>query len=252
MASFNSMTAAARPMREDADIESSSDMYAGRFAGPVGEWFLEVQARLTLESLAGLPKGARVLDVGGGHAQVAPALIGAGYAVTVVGSDPSCAHRLAPWIERGQCAYQTADLLSLPFAPRQFDAVVCYRLMAHSIDWMRLVGELCRVADKRVVLDYPSRRSLNLISDGLFLAKRQLEGGTTRRYLLFSPRDIQREFGRYGFEVAAKKPQFLLPMVMHRFLRSTALSRVIEAPGRLAGLTRWFGSPVIVRADRIS
>ncbi len=239
-------------MREDADIESSSDRYAGRFAGPVGEWFLDVQARLTLQSLAGLSKGSRVLDVGGGHAQVAPALIAAGYAVTVVGSDPSCAHRLGPWLERGDCSYQTADLLSLPFAARQFDAVLCYRLIAHSIDWARLVGELCRVAGRRVVLDYPSRRSLNLVSDGLFLAKRQLEGGSTRRYLLFAPREIRREFERHGFEVATQKPQFLLPMVMHRFLRSAAFSRAIETPGRLVGLTRWFGSPVIVRADRTS
>ncbi|MDQ2673475.1 MAG: methyltransferase, partial [Chloroflexota bacterium] len=81
------MTLAATPAREDADVESSSEAYARRFAGPVGQWFLELQARLTLESLAGLPPGATILDVGGGHAQLAPPLVEAGYRVTVVGSD---------------------------------------------------------------------------------------------------------------------------------------------------------------------
>ena len=46
------MTLAATPAREDADVESSSELYARRFAGPVGQWFLELQARLTLESPA--------------------------------------------------------------------------------------------------------------------------------------------------------------------------------------------------------
>jgi SAM-dependent methyltransferase len=244
------MTPADPSLREDADIESSSDRYAGRFAGPVGEWFLDVQARLTLKALEGLSRGAAVLDVGGGHAQLTPALVAAGYTVTVVGSDPSCAHRLQPWIERGEVRYETADLLALPFSDRGFDAVLCYRLIAHSIDWHRLIAELCRLAAARVVIDYPSRRSLNLISDGLFSAKRHLEGGSTRPFLLYAPREIRDAFAQHGFRVAAHTPQFLLPMVVHRAVGSPAFSRAVEAPGRIVGLTRWWGSPVIVRADR--
>jgi ubiquinone/menaquinone biosynthesis C-methylase UbiE len=241
---------AENPIREDADIESSSDKYAVRFSGSVGQWFLDVQARLTLDALTGLRGGADVLDVGGGHAQLTPALVRAGYTVTVVGSDPSCGHRLGPWLNRGECRYQTADLLALPFDDRSFDAVLCYRLIAHSIDWRRLLAELCRVASSRVVIDYPSRRSLNLISEALFPAKRRLEGGSTRPFLLYAPEEIHREFKQNGFRVAAHKPQFLVPMVVHRLISSTVFSRVVEAPGRIAGLTRWLGSPVIVRADR--
>lgn len=244
------MTAPNLPLREDADIEASSDRYAGRFAGPVGEWFLDVQARLTLQGLEGLPRGATVLDVGGGHAQLTPALVGAGYTVTVVGSDPSCAQRLGSWLDRGECRYQTADLLALPFADGSFDAVLCYRLIAHSIDWRRLLAELCRLAASRVVIDYPSRRSLNFISGGLYPAKLRIERGTTRRFLLYSPREIREGFEHNGFRVVSHTPQFLLPMVVHRFVGSTAFSRAIEAPGRIAGMTRWWGSPVIVRADR--
>jgi hypothetical protein len=39
-------------------------------------------------------------------------------------------------------------------------------------------------------------------------------------------------------------------MVLHRMLGRAAFSRALEAPGRVVGLLRIFGSPVIVRADR--
>ena len=60
------MTLAATPAREDADVESSSELYARRFAGPVGQWFLELQARLTLECLRGLPPVRRCWMWGAG------------------------------------------------------------------------------------------------------------------------------------------------------------------------------------------
>ena len=66
---------------EDADVETSSDDYARRFAGAVGAFFLEIQARTTLDLLQPWP-GSRVLDVGGGHGQVTGPLIEAGHPVT--------------------------------------------------------------------------------------------------------------------------------------------------------------------------
>jgi hypothetical protein len=39
-------------------------------------------------------------------------------------------------------------------------------------------------------------------------------------------------------------------MVLHRWFGSAALGRLMELPGQILGLTRWLGSPVIVRADR--
>src|SRR5215210_5205934 len=61
------------------------------------------------------------------------------------------------------------------YPDRAFDAVICYRLMAHSIDWHRLVGELCRVSAHRVVLDYPARRSMNILPSVCFSIKRTVE-----------------------------------------------------------------------------
>src|SRR6185503_17765426 len=78
---------------EDADVVTSSDAYARRFAGPVGAWFLDVQARITLELVRPWPR-ASVLDVGGGHGQLLGPLLDAGHDVTVYGSAESCRERI--------------------------------------------------------------------------------------------------------------------------------------------------------------
>jgi SAM-dependent methyltransferase len=244
------MTLAASPAREDADVDSSSELYARRFAGPVGRWFLELQASLTLQCLRGLPSGATVLDVGGGHAQLAPPLVDAGYQVTVVGSDVSCGLRLAPLTSAGRCRFDVADLLALPYLDRAFDAVVCYRLLAHSIDWQRLVGELCRAARYRVVVDYPARRSVNVASEALFRIKNSIERGTTRPFALYGRGEVARAFASAGFRVTAELPQFFLPMAFWRLAGSPGLARAAEGLARSIGATGLLGSPVIARADR--
>ena len=100
---------------EDADIGTSSeDMHRCCFTGAVGRWFVETQTRITLGFLGALPVGASVLDVGGGHGQITPPLLEAGYEVTVAGSDPSCNARLQPWLSGGRCKFEVADLRALP------------------------------------------------------------------------------------------------------------------------------------------
>lgn len=235
--------------REDADIGTSSDDYARRFTGGVGRWFVATQTRITLGLLQALPAGASILDVGGGHGQIAPPLIEAGYEVTVVGSDPVCAARLEPWIEQGRCRFEAVNLRALPFPDRSFDAVVCLRLLPHSVSWTGLIGELCRVARRSVVVDYPSLRSANIFATRLFKLKRRVELNT-RGFIMFTPGEINTAFAERGFDVRKERPQFLLPMVAHRLTDHASLSKVAETPARLLGLTRWFGSPVIVRADR--
>ncbi|WP_293161376.1 hypothetical protein [Okeania sp. SIO2C9] len=47
---------------ETADVETSSDDYASRFAGDIGAWLLKVQEEATLTMLAPYPNG-KILDV---------------------------------------------------------------------------------------------------------------------------------------------------------------------------------------------
>jgi 2-polyprenyl-3-methyl-5-hydroxy-6-metoxy-1,4-benzoquinol methylase len=128
--------------REDADLETSSAGYARRFAGPVGAWFLERQARSTLELLTPWP-GARILDVGGGHGQLTGPLLEAGHQVTVW-QRRGVPGRVAGWVDAGQARFACGDLLHAPWPDQSFDVVpadCCPRDAGG-----RAGGELCRLA----------------------------------------------------------------------------------------------------------
>jgi len=232
---------------EDADVETSSEGYARRFAGPVGRWFLDVQTDTTLALLAAWP-GATVVDVGGGHGQVAAPLAGAGHPVTVVGSDPSCIERVRGLVAEGHARFESGDLLHLPFPDRSFDVALSYRLLPHVTRWPELVAELCRVARRAVVVDYPTRRSLNALASTFFAAKKHVEGNT-RPFAVFTDAEIEEAFAAHGFRVTARRPQFLWPMALHRGLATAPLSRGLEAAAGMLGLRRLLGSPVILRLE---
>lgn len=230
------------------DVETSSEDYARRFSGEVGRFFLEVQNETVLDLLAPWP-GARALDVGGGHAQLAPALVERGFRVTVAGSDEVCRTRLDRTLPPGSFEFRACDLLALPFPDRAFDVVVSLRLLAHVERWRELVAELCRVADRAVVLDYSDSRSFNQLYGPLFSWKKAVEGNT-RTYRIFKPGEIAGEAARHGFGRPAERRQFFLPMVVHRAVKSGGFSRVSERVGSALGLTRWLGSPIILRVER--
>jgi len=239
--------------REDADVETSSEGYARRFAGPVGEWFLDVQARTTLQLLAGWP-GSSVLDVGGGHAQTALPLARAGHSVTVLGSDPSCGDRLRRLVdaspaEAGRPRFETGDLLRAPFADESFDVVLSYRLLPHVGRWPELVADLCRLAGQAVLVDYPTTRSVNAAAEPLFAWKKGVEGDT-RPFTVFRDADIEKAFAAHGFHATGRRPQFFWPMALHRALGTLPLSRALEGATATFGLRRLLGSPVIRRFER--
>ena len=233
---------------EDADVETSSDAYARRFAGPVGAYFLEVQAEATLDLLRPWP-GASVIDVGGGHGQVTGPLVDAGYQVTVFSSDPCCESRVRGWTRQGRAGFAAGDLLSVPFPGRSFDVVLSYRLLPHVRRWPELVAELTRLARLAIVVDYPTTRSANALSEWTFGLKKGVEGDT-RPFRVFRDREIQEAFAREGFAPTGRRPQFLFPMALHRATGSAALARVIEGAGGSLGLRRAFGSPIILRLER--
>lgn len=241
--------AAPEAERETADVESSSDDYARRFSGPSGAWMLEVQERGFVEVLSTAP-GVTVLDVGGGHGQLALPLARRGWQVTVFASDPSCRHRIDRAVSEGLVRFQTGDLLNLPFADRSFDTVVSVRMLTHCRRWERFVAELCRVASRAVIVDYPTSQSVNRIAPALFGAKKRLEGNT-RLWRLFRHREVENAFAAAGFGVHARRPQFFLPMVLHRMLRVLPASKALEGLAAGLGLTNRWGSPVILEARRI-
>ena len=222
-------------------------MQAGS-CGEVGRFFLEVQNAAVLDLLAPWP-GAKVLDVGGGHAQLAPILVERGFRVTVAGSEEICRERLDRALPPGSFDFRSCDLLALPYPDRSFDAVVSLRLLAHVEHWRELIAELCRVASRAVILDYSDSRSFNRLYGPLFPWKRAVEGNT-RTFHIFKPGEIAVEAARHGFGCPDERRQFFLPMVAHRAMKSGRFSRMSERVSSGLGLTRWLGSPVVLRIER--
>jgi SAM-dependent methyltransferase len=233
---------------EHCDVHSSSDDYARRFAGSLGQWMLDVQARAVLELIEPWRNGS-VLDVGGGHAQLAGPLREAGYTVTILGSDDICAQRPRKLLAHTDVGFVTGDITDPPFAAAEFDVVLAFRLMAHVRDWRRMMSGLCRVARHAVVIDFASPVGINAIAPMLFAAKMRVETNT-RPFRLLRRRAVQAALSTEGFCNFRHIGEYVAPMAFHRMLDAPLLSRALEGVARGAGLTRHFGSPVVLRATR--
>ncbi len=236
--------------RETPDIVTSTDAYAHRFTGPVGTWLLDKQWDAVYRMLQTCP-GRSVLEVGGGHAQLTGSLLDHDYDVTVMGSDPQCAHRIKPFIEPARCAFQVGDLLNLPYPDRSFDTVIALRLMAHLKNWPRFLNELTRVARHSVIVDYPSQVSVNRCERLLFGQKKAIEGNT-RHYTCFTTKVIGDTCLPLGFAPDGRQRQFFWPMVVHRTLNMPKLSATLESACNTFGLTQALGSPVVLKLSRMS
>jgi len=246
------MPASPHPKRETPDIETSSDGYASRFAGPVGHYLLSVQEQGVLSLLQNdRPLSGRlVLDVGGGHAQLAGPLLKQGCKVSVAGSDARCALRVRQ-LHGEAVAFYEGDLTDMPIVDRAFDTVISVRLISHMDNWPGLVAELCRIADKTIIIDYPTYASLNLLSLATFPLKKRIEKNT-RTYRSFWDGEIQASFARHGFKATADYRQFTLPMALHRLFASSGGLRNLEALMRKVGVTALIGNPVLRRFDRMN
>src|SRR5262249_10890964 len=113
----------------------------------------------------------------------------------------------------------------------------------------RAVAELCRVASRLVVVDYPSATSLAGVQAVARRAAYAL-GARTEPYRVFTSQAIEREFANGGFVVAACDRQFVLPIALHKALRWPAFTRASRRVSDRLGLLRVFGSPVTIAAAR--
>jgi ubiquinone/menaquinone biosynthesis C-methylase UbiE len=132
-----------------------------RFGGPIGELVAATQARV-LANFVGRIQGRPILDVGTGTGRAALLMARGGATVTGVdASDEMLAIARQRAREQGlSVTFENGDAHKLPFRDRAFDVVISLRVIMHTPRWTDCVGELCRVADQLVILDYPSRRSV--------------------------------------------------------------------------------------------
>jgi 2-polyprenyl-3-methyl-5-hydroxy-6-metoxy-1,4-benzoquinol methylase len=145
--------------------------------------------------------------------------------------------------------FQVGDVHALGFPDRSFDSVVCLRVLMHTPDWRRSVAELCRVAERLVIVDYPSAWSVAMLE----VAARKLVHATgmrTEPYRVLSQRAVAQAFDRNGFRVRSVHRQFVLPIALHKTIGSRRFTVWSEKLLDRAGLLKPFGSPVTLVAER--
>jgi len=223
---------------------------AMRFSGPIGRLIADTQERQIAAFLAPV-EGRRILDVGTGTGRAAIALAKRGGIVTAVDASAEMlevAERRAREADT-RIAFGRGDAHHLEFPDRAFDAVVCLRVLMHTPDWRRSLGELCRVSSGRVVFDYPSLWS----AAALQAMARRLAHTVNRSveaYRVFSPGSVARALQAEGFQVTDQHKQFVLPIALHKRVNSEAWTRRVEGVMESAGLMRLFGSPITIVAER--
>lgn len=242
---------------------ASKDVAAGfdqlRFSGPIGEYLLETQEALLMEAFRPLAAagsdgslaGATLLDVGTGTGRAAIGLARAGAAVE--GVDAS-SEMLDVARERARAAgvavtFDVGDAHALPFPAGHFDGAVSLRVLMHTPDWSRCVGELCRVARRRVVVDFPSLSSLAAIESAV-RHLRDAAGRPVEAYRVMSERSVVATFEAHGYRVVRVHRQFVLPIALHKAIGSLAFTRGVERLLAAVGLLWLAGSPVTMVAER--
>ena len=233
-----------------ADPAMAAGFDAARFGGPIGTLLLEDQQRVLFEFLGDMAD-KRVLDIGTGTGRAAIALAKRGARVTGIdasGEMLSVARRRVAQ-DGVSVHFAEGDVHALSFPERAFDAVVCFRVLMHVPDWRKAIAEVCRVAQHRVVLDYPAMASTAALQAGWRRAARRL-GRPVEAYRVFSGSDIRRELARHGFRQVAQHRQFVLPIALHKAIGSPAFTRRVERTLAAVGALSLLGSPVTIAAER--
>lgn len=233
-----------------ADPNTARTFDDRRFGGPIGELVAETQAAVILR-MAGEVSGRPVLDVGTGTGRAALLLAKAGADVTGVDASEQM---LAIARERARSDgrainFVQRDAHALPFGDRSFDVAVSLRMLMHSPRWRDALAELCRVASRRVIFDYPSSRSAARLQSA-FRRLTARAGAKTEPYLVFSDRDVTAALDACGFRIGDRHRQFVLPIAVHKAFGSRKMTERIEAVLARAGLLHLLGSPVTVMAER--
>jgi hypothetical protein len=182
--------------------------------------------RLILRSLALPPPCRTLLVVSCGDDALCLRLAGHGLQVTGVDRDEK---RVANARERAAEAgrtvsFQVANAERTSFADHHFDAVLCYALfewVTEEAERRRLVEELCRVADRYVLLGYAAPLALGALAHRLRTLQAGRWGFGPRTYRTTRLPALRAMFARHGFRLLVNRPRqrFLHPRQLAVFQR---------------------------------
>ena len=221
-----------------------------RFGGPIGALVAATQARV-IANFVGRLQDRRMLDVGTGTGRAALLLARSGARVTGVdASEAMLAMARARAAEQGvRATFAVGDAHALTFPNRSFEVALSLRVIMHAPRPEDCIAELCRVADQLVIFDYPSARSLARIQSSARRLAARL-GVRTEAYRVFTDAEIVTALDRCGFRVRSVHRQFVLPIALHKAVRSVRFTTASEAWLDRVGLLDRFGSPVTLVAER--
>jgi 2-polyprenyl-3-methyl-5-hydroxy-6-metoxy-1,4-benzoquinol methylase len=233
-----------------ADPETARAFDARRFGGPIGDLIAGTQARV-LTGFIGTIRHRVILDVGTGTGRAALVLAREGATVTAVdaSSEMLAVARRRAAEEDAPVRFLVGDAHALEFPDRSFDVAVSLRVIMHTPQWRQCLAELCRVASRLVIVDYPSAHSFAALES----AARSLAhaaGLETEPYRVFTDRTIARAFAGHGFRIRSVHRQFVLPIAFHKAIGSRRFTIAVEAFLARAGLLGFFGSPITLVAER--
>jgi ubiquinone/menaquinone biosynthesis C-methylase UbiE len=233
-----------------ADPDMARSFEERRFGGPIGEYVAATQARV-LANMVGRIQDRPILDVATGTGRAALLMARGGADVTAVDASEEMLRvaRKRAADERAQISFQRGDAHALQFGDRAFDVVICLRLLMHAPDWRKCLSEVCRVAERLVIFDYPAASSVALLES---LARRGVHalGVRTEAYRVISDRAVRRALDGSGYRVRSVHRQFVLPITLHRIVGSRRFTVGVEGVLERMGLLTRFGSPVTVVAER--
>jgi ubiquinone/menaquinone biosynthesis C-methylase UbiE len=233
-----------------AEPATAEQFDRAHFSGPIGELVAEREEQRLLEFVGDL-QGKKVLDVGTGTGRAALALARKGAQVTGVDASAQMLNVARTRLAASNIAVEflPGDAHALAFSDESFDVVVSLRMLMHARDWRICLGELCRVARNRLVLDYPPMLSAAALQVGMRRVAK-LAGRTVETYRVISTSSIRSVLRSNGFEIVNLHRQFVLPIAFHKFMGSRRFTVRIEGLLAALGFSRIFGAPVMIAAAR--
>jgi 2-polyprenyl-3-methyl-5-hydroxy-6-metoxy-1,4-benzoquinol methylase len=233
-----------------ADPETARTFDARRFGGPIGELLASSQARV-LASLIGTIGDRTILDVGTGTGRAALWLAREGATVTAIdaSSEMLAVARRRAAEEGAAVRFLVGDAHALDFPDRSFDAAVSLRVIMHTPQWQQCIRELCRVAARLVIIDYPSAHSFATLESAARRVAHAV-GVRTEPYRVFTDRAVATVLAGEGFRIRSVHRQFVLPIAFHKAIGSRRFTIAVEGLLERAGLLGFLGSPITLVAER--
>lgn len=193
------------------DSVASAELYTRRKSGKHAS-----EMNLIEKAVYSLADVESFLDAPCGAGRAMILLQSLGYEITGVDlGDGAITVAKREMIKRGMDPkIEKANLVDLPFEENRFDAVLCFRFFHHLAGpeiRQRIVAELCRVADRYVLISYFSPFSVTSIKRAV---NRKLWNLTSSQFA--TPlQEVEGYFLNCGFELLKNYPQRLFLNTLH-------------------------------------